>query len=135
MEGDDMVIKEIRKGKKIIARIVRKPKRKGLWFITPHESCLQTAYMCHPKGYIIQSHLHKTINRFVEITQEVFFVKSGKILLKIYDDNREHLEDLLLIKGDLVVLFSGGHGLEFKTKAEIYEVKQGPYLGDDKVRF
>lgn len=42
----------------------------------------------------------------------------------------------MLHAGDVILLASGGHGFEIIEAAEIIEVKQGPYLGDeDKVRF
>ena len=41
-----------------------------------------------------------------------------------------------LSDGDVVALFSGGHGFEILSDAEIIEVKQGPYTGEDeKFRF
>lgn len=38
--------------------------------------------------------------------------------------------------GDIVILKSGGHGFKVIERADIFEVKQGPYLGTlDKIRF
>jgi hypothetical protein len=38
--------------------------------------------------------------------------------------------------GDVILLVNGGHGFEVLEEVEMFEVKQGPYVGDqDKTRF
>ena len=42
----------------------------------------------------------------------------------------------ILRTGDVILLASGGHGFEVLEELEMYEIKQGPYIGeDDKTRF
>jgi len=76
------------------------------------------------------------VERKVTLTQEVLFIKSGVVRVDFYDDNRNYLESRVLEQGDVILLAAGGHGFEMLEQAEIIEVKQGPYCGDqDKVRF
>ena len=42
-------------------------------------------------------------------------------------------KDRILYKGDIIILFKGGHGFKFYKKTKIIEIKQGPYVeGKDK---
>jgi hypothetical protein len=108
----------------------------GITFFTPDDYSQQLAYMNRPNGYVIQPHVHNLINRQVQFTQEVLFIKSGKVRVDFYDDNKNYLESRILNSGDVVLLAFGGHGFEMLEPTEIIEVKQGPYAGDaDKTRF
>ena len=69
-------------------------------------------------------------------TQEVLFIKSGKVRVDYFDDDKNYLESRILSQGDVVLLSGGGHGFYMLEDSEIIEVKQGPYAGDrDKTRF
>lgn len=70
------------------------------------------------------------------MTQEVLFIKKGKLRVDFYDDNEQYLESRILEAGDVILLVSGGHGFTVLEEVEMIEVKQGPYSGDqDKRRF
>ena len=76
------------------------------------------------------------VERKVELTQEVLFIKSGKVRVDFYDDNQDYLESRILNQGDVVLLANGGHGFQMLETSEMIEVKQGPFCGEmDKVRF
>jgi mannose-6-phosphate isomerase-like protein (cupin superfamily) len=121
----------------IIAIIIRSNFRSsGIQFFTPDEFSQQLAYMKHPSGYHIPPHVHNKVIRDVQTTQEVLFVKSGKLRVDFYTEDQTYLESSTLNTGDVILLASGGHGFEILEEAEIIEVKQGPYSGDhDKTRF
>lgn len=108
----------------------------GVHFCTPNSYSQQLAYMHHPEGKIIEPHVHNIVNRQVHYTQEVLFIKKGKLRVDFYTDEKEYLESYILETGDVIILASGGHGFEALEELEMFEVKQGPYAGDqDKVRF
>ena len=108
----------------------------GIKFFTPDEYSQQLAYMNRPKGYIIKPHAHNSVPRQVQFTKEVLFVKSGRVRVDFYDDEKNYLESRILNPGDVVLLAFGGHGFEMLEASEIIEVKQGPYAGDaDKTHF
>ncbi|GAM09922.1 hypothetical protein OR1_02204 [Geobacter sp. OR-1] len=110
--------------------------RRGCSFFTPVNYSQQLAYMHHPVGKIIESHLHEPVPREVIYTQEVLLVKRGKLRVDFYDDSQRFLESRILSGGDVILLASGGHGFEVLEEVEMIEVKQGPYAGDqDKTRF
>jgi phage gp45-like len=92
--------------------------------------------MRRPEGYVVAPHDHNQVSRNIELTQEVLFIKSGKVRLDIYTPGREYLRSCVLAAGDAALLAHGGHGLVILEEAEIIEVKQGPYVGEaDKTRF
>ena len=127
----------IKKKKKIIAYIIRNDYMcEGVDFITPDEYSQQVAYMHHSKGKIIQAHVHNMVHRNVVMTQEVLFIKKGRLRVDFYDEYEEYLESRELIAGDVLLLVSGGYGFKVIEEIEMIEVKQGPYSGDmDKSRF
>ena len=108
----------------------------GIHFLTPGDYSQQLAYMHHPQGKVIDAHVHNEVHRSIHITQEVLVIKSGKLRVDFYDDNRVYLESRVLSGGDIILLVAGGHGFEVLEEVEMVEIKQGPYAGDnDKVRF
>ena len=108
----------------------------GIHFFTPGELSQQLAYMHHPVGKEIPPHVHNPVPREVHFTQEVLFIRKGKLRVDFYDDDRMYLESRTLTDGDTILLATGGHGFEVLEELEMIEVKQGPYAGDqDKTRF
>lgn len=105
-------------------------------FFTPSEFSQQLAYMNRPAGYKIAPHVHNRVSREVFFTQEVLFIKKGKVRVDLYDQCRNHITTRILSEGDVIMLASGGHGFEILEPTEMIEVKQGPYAGEnDKTRF
>jgi mannose-6-phosphate isomerase-like protein (cupin superfamily) len=108
----------------------------GIKFFTPDSFSQQLGYMNHRKGYVIPPHVHNPVSREVQYTKEVLFIKSGRVRVDFYDENKKYIESTILNAGDIVLLAAGGHGFEMLETSEIIEVKQGPYAGDgDKTRF
>jgi hypothetical protein len=92
--------------------------------------------MRHPAGKEIEPHVHNPVPREVQYTQEVLFIKSGRLRVDFYDDDCNYLQSRFLEAGDTILLATGGHGFEVLEEVEMIEVKQGPYAGDqDKTRF
>ena len=108
----------------------------GITFFTPDDFSQQLAYMNHPRGKIIHPHVHNIVKREVLYTKEVLFIKKGKVRVDFYTDDREYICSKILESNDIILLASGGHGFEILEDTEMFEVKQGPYAGDnDKTRF
>ncbi len=108
----------------------------GIQFFTPDDFSQQMAYMHHPAGHLIEPHFHNKISRKVFYTQEVLFIKKGKLEVDFYDDIQNYLESHILNAGDVILLASGGHGFTVLDELEMIEIKQGPYTGkQDKTRF
>ena len=108
----------------------------GIGFFSNDNDGLQLGYMNRPDDYIIAPHTHNKIKREVFFTEEILFIRSGMVRVDFYDDNQQYIESHIARGGDIVILKGGGHGFKILERADIFEVKQGPYLGaKDKVRF
>lgn len=131
------MIKKIYDGDSLLAIIVsNKFDEPGIHFFTPDDFSQQLAYMKHPKGKTIIPHVHNRVPRQVEYTQEVLFIKSGKIRVDFYDMEQKYIESHVLSQHDVILLIKGGHGFEILEDLEMFEIKQGPYVGEsDKTRF
>ena len=131
------MIEKISHDNTLLAIIIRSSfSEEGVQFVTPEDFSQQLAYICHPEGKTIQPHFHNPVTREVFYTQEVLFVRKGKLRVDFYDTGHSYLKSRILQTGDVVLLASGGHGFEMLEKTEIVEVKQGPYAGEqDKTRF
>lgn len=121
----------------LLAIIVRGDFREpGVHFFTPDDLSQQLAFMRHPTGKTIAPHVHNPVLREVQYTQEVLFIRRGRLRVDFYTAQREYLESRILAAGDTILLATGGHGFHVLEEIEMIEVKQGPYAGDgDKTRF
>jgi len=131
------MIEELHNAGVLLAIIVRASYSKpGISFFTPDDLSQQLAYMAHPKGKIIQPHVHNPVPREVHLTQEVLVIKRGILRVDFYDEAQVYLESRVLRAGDVILLAGGGHGFEVLDDLEMIEIKQGPYAGEgDKTRF
>lgn len=131
------MIETLKVGDQLMAVIVsREFDKPGIHFFTPNDLSQQLAYMHHPAGKVIDPHVHNPVNRSVQYTQEVLFIRRGRLRVDFYDNDKAYIESRILQAGDVILLATGGHGFEVLDEVEMIEVKQGPYAGDqDKTRF
>ena len=131
------MLEKIKNNHQILAIIIRANYHSdGIEFFTPGEFSQQLGYMNRPKDYIIPPHVHNLVERKVDMTQEVLIVRSGKVRVDFYDDERNYIESRILQTGDIILLAHGGHGFKMLEPTEMVEVKQGPYCDEqDKTRF
>ena len=131
------MIQRILRDSSVLAIILRvNYQSEGIEFFTPNNFSQQLGYMNRPKGYKIPAHIHNKVDRNIEFTNEVLLIKSGKVRVDFYDENKIYFQSEILNKGDVILLVKGGHGFEMIEKSEIIEIKQGPYIDDkDKTRF
>jgi len=95
----------------------------GIHFFTENQLSQQLAYMKHPAGKLIDPHVHNPVPREVHYTQEVLFIKSGKVRVDFYSNEQEFIESRVLETGDTILLATGGHGFEMLEESEMIEVK------------
>lgn len=131
------MIEQVTHNQQLLAIILRNEfAGEGVHFLTPNELSQQLAYMHHPKGKVIEPHVHNVVERNISYTQEVLLIKRGRLRVDFYDSHRAYLHSRVLGAGDVILLATGGHGFEVLEELEMIEVKQGPYTGDaDKSRF
>ena len=117
----------------IVRREFRQP---GVHFFTPGDFSQQLGYLSHPAGHRIEPHFHREVQRDVHRTLEVLVLRKGRVRVDFFDETQARIDSRTLEAGDVILLAEGGHGFEVLEACEMFEVKQGPYLGDgDKIRF
>jgi hypothetical protein len=115
----------------VLAMIVRRGfSADGIQFFTPGDFSQQLGYMRREQGYVIPAHRHLPVDRAISMTQEVLFVRSGRLEVDLFDGQGVLVAQREVTAGDVVLLAGGGHGFTMLTECEILEVKQGPYAGD-----
>ena len=78
--SSNQLLEKVFEGEKLLAIILRTSfKKEGIDFFTPPDFSQQLGYMNRPKGYKIQPHIHQKIERKIELTQEVLFIKKGLV--------------------------------------------------------
>ncbi len=108
----------------------------GIEFFTKDEDSQQLGYMNREAGYVVAPHRHNIMMRKVHLTQEVLFLKSGRVRVDFYDNEQSYIHSTILETGDVILLADGGHGFKMLEASELIEVKQGPYSGEtDRIRF
>ena len=126
------MLKEIKHKEQLIAMILtHNHSRSGLEFFTSNEHTLQMGYMKYPAHHRIVPHVHKPVPRAITYTLEAIFVKSGKVLVDLYTEEKKFVKAVELVKGDVILFTSGGHGFKFIEEGELIEIKQGPYVSQD----
>ena len=130
-------IEHIFEADNLIAIIIRSNyKKEGIEFFTPPNFSQQLGYMNRPKGHKIKPHIHNKVERTINLTQEVLYIKTGLVRIDFYNENKNYMKSKILKSGDVILLSMGGHGFEMIEDSEIIEVKQGPFAGNiDKSRF
>uniref|UniRef100_A0A7V3N548 Cupin domain-containing protein n=1 Tax=candidate division CPR3 bacterium TaxID=2268181 RepID=A0A7V3N548_UNCC3 len=131
-------LEKIKDEEKLIAIILRSNHHSDkIEFFSPPDFSQQLGYLPHKKGNIIPAHFHKEVHRKVTVTQEVLFIRKGRVLVNFYSTDQKFIASRELGPGDVLFLCSGGHGFKILEDTEMIEVKQGPYSGkdSDKVLF
>jgi hypothetical protein len=132
------MIEKIKFNGELFALIIsnHSPKNEGIDFLTDGDSLLEFGIMKYKSGHTIQPHIHKPIKRIIFGTNEVIYIKKGKVLIDFFDENQNQFSSKTLNRGDWVILIKGGHGFKIIENSELIEVKNGPYVdGNDKVKF
>lgn len=107
----------------------------GLNFLTEAEDFLQVGLWGYDKNTRLGPHIHNEVPRVASKTQEMIFVKTGRVAASIFDSDNNLIEKLDLVEGDTLILFAGGHAYEvLEDHTKVLEVKNGPYPGPEADR-
>jgi len=129
-----MSVVEIKEGDVVLARHIPADAawNDGLSFFSKDDEYIQVGIWGYPAGKELKAHIHNEVTREVLWTQEVIFVRKGKIRANIYDTKEQKIAELEVAAGDIIILLRGGHGYDIiEDGTQVLEVKNGPYVGPD----
>ena len=119
--------------KSIVAFVIRKNfKTKKTKFFGIEKNSLQFGHIVKNKNDIIPRHRHKKVKRILYGTPEILIVHRGETKLSLFKKGKI-LKTLILKKGDLISLIDCEHSFIFKKNTILYEIKQGPYIKNEKI--
>lgn len=115
---------------KLLAVLLRSGEwSRGLNFLTESDDAIQVGTWFYQAETNLADHSHRPLPRTTNTTQEGVFMVDGSMEARIYDNNRNHVETLILEKGDLLILIDGGHGYRIlSNETRVLEFKNGPYF-------
>ena len=121
---------------KLLALILKDDEwKKGLNFYSQNNDFIQAGTWGYEKGKVLLPHIHLKVERTANKTQEVVFIKTGRVLAKIYAENGKLVKAIELSKNDTIIMLNGGHGYDIlENDTYVLEIKNGPYVGAEKDR-
>jgi hypothetical protein len=128
---------EIKEGELVLARHIPASEAwgDGLKFFSPDGDYQQVGTWGYSAGKVLLAHSHNQVARTVNWTQEVLYVRAGRIRANIFDTQDAAVTSLEAGPGDVLVLLRGGHGYEvLEDGTQVLEIKNGPYVGADADR-
>lgn len=99
--------------------------------VTPAEFPLQITILNRDPGSTVKPHYHLVYEPPKDKTRhQIMWTQRGKVRIGVYTTENEHLEDVILEAGDLI-LMTEGHEVEFlEPDTKVLEIKQGPIPED-----
>lgn len=125
---------EIKEGDLVLARHIPAAAvwQDGLNFFSEDGDFIQVGVWGYGAGKELKAHIHNEVKREVLWTQEVLFVRSGKLRANIFNTREENVAELEVSAGDVIILLRGGHGYDIlEDGTQVLEIKNGPYVGPD----
>lgn len=132
-----MAVTEVKQGELVLARHIPAEDAwgDGLKFFSPDGDYQQVGTWGYGEGKTLLAHSHNEFSREVMWTQEVLFVRTGRLQADIFDTDDQKVAELIVQAGDLLVLLRGGHGYKILEQGtQVLEIKNGPYVGADTDR-
>ena len=125
---------EVKEGDLVLARHIPADAawKEGLNFYSQDNEFIQVGIWGYSDGKELKTHIHNEVKREVLWTQEVLFVRKGRIRANIFDTAENKISEIEVNSGDIIILLRGGHGYEvLEDGTQVLEIKNGPYLGPE----
>lgn len=107
----------------------------GLNFFSADEEYVQVGTWGYDSGKLLKPHIHNLVSRNIGRTQEVVFVRAGRLRATIFGELGQMIDTIDAKAGDILILLAGGHGYEvLEEGTQVLEIKNGPYVGADADR-
>ena len=99
-----------------------------------YERFIQFGTWNYKKGKLLDAHFHNTFDRTSNITQEIVIVLKGSLSCRLYNKNKDLIDELTVRENQFIVQYALVHEYEVIEDSIVLEVKNGPYFGPDRDR-
>jgi hypothetical protein len=107
----------------------------GLNFFSEDPDFVQVGTWGYTAGKELLAHAHNQAPRGITHTQEVLYVRQGRLRADIFGVDDVKVCEVVCEAGDVLILLAGGHGYHIlEDGTQVLEVKNGPYLGAERDR-
>jgi len=117
--------------KKILVGIRLKFFAEGTVPITDAKQPLQVLSLKHKKGKYVKPHQHLPRQRKTGKLSECLIVRKGEVEIGLYGPDKKYFDNVILKAGELFLLMNGAWSVRVLKDAEIFEIKNGPFLKDE----
>lgn len=93
---------------------------------------MQFGLLAHRAGFVEPAHIHHPVKREIQDLQQMFVVQRGIVAVDFFDDSGIKFAEVILRKGDAILLVDGAHSVRVLEDMQCVSVKQGPFLGAEK---
>lgn len=127
-------MREIKQDDRVLARHIPAQEAwgEGLKFFSNDSEFVQIGTWGYGDGKTLAAHAHNPAERLIGWTQEVLYVRKGRLRADIYDSDNVLIVVLTVEEGDILILLQGGHGYTIlEAGTQVLEIKNGPYPGPE----
>jgi|SaaInlStandDraft_4_1057021.scaffolds.fasta_scaffold108483_1 hypothetical protein len=119
----------------LIAQIYNIKEMNSSCFPTPEHFTFQFGYGQVSDEKELRPHIHKKLSRELTNTAEFIFVIDGSMFINVLDEGANEIASVTL-KSDMCLLqHKGGHKISIAKNTRYFEIKQGPYFGNDRDKY
>lgn len=104
-------------------------------FFTRKEDELQFGVMFFEQNHKTGTHYHNHTPNNTNQTDEILIIQEGSARVDFYDDTGSYIKSCEIFKGDIAIIYRGGHNILFYENTKVFTIKPGAYeQNDDKTR-
>ena len=104
-------------------------------FPTPEHFTFQFGYGQVSDEKELRPHIHKKLSRELTNTAEFIFVIDGSMLINVLDEDANEIASVTLKSEMCLLQHKGGHKISIAKNTRYFEIKQGPYFGNDRDKY
>jgi len=126
------MIKLIQDNDILFAKIIRANSQKNnTEFYTDTKDEIQFGIVNYAKNHKTGAHYHNHIKSNANQTDEILIMQNGSARIDFYNNEGVYIKSCEIFKGDVAILYKGGHNILFYEDSQLYKIQTGPYNEKD----
>ena len=99
-------------------------------YFTNETDEIQFGVVNYKKDYKTGAHYHNHLDFESTRVDEIIIVQNGSARIDFYNEVGAYIVSCKVYKGDIAILYQGGHNIIFYEDSKIFRVKSGAYQKD-----